>query len=193
MLILTEKAKERLQFFLQDKNPKEWRVRIRSQGPDHFGFSLEEAIPLPPMDTVLETDGFQVIFTEIMKDMLEGATVDYVENEWSRGFKVLLEKKHETQAPAFAPLDQSDPKVMKIQELLKNEINPAIASHGGMAELLAIKDNMVYLKLGGGCQGCASSQATLRNGIELRIKEEVPDILGIVDQTDHEAGKNPYY
>jgi len=194
MLTLTDKAKERLQFFLQDKSPKDWRVRIRSQGPDHFGFSLEEALPPSPLDKIIEVDGFHVIFTEIMKDMLEGATVDYIENEWNRGFKVLVAKKHETAgAPSFGPLDMGDPKVKKIHDLLKNEINPAIASHGGVAELLAVKNNMVYLKLGGGCQGCASSQATLRNGIELRIKEEVPEIVGIVDQTDHAAGVNPYY
>jgi len=194
MVSLTEKAKERLRFFLQEKNPNDWRVRIRSQGPDQFGFSLEEAVPPSPMDRVMEVDGFHLIFTEILKDMLEGATVDYIETEWSRGFKVLLEKKHEAPPqPTFAPLDFSDPKIKKIHDLLKDEINPAIASHGGVAELLAIKDNMVYLKLGGGCQGCASSQATLRNGIELRIKEEVPEIVGIIDETDHAAGKNPFY
>jgi Fe-S cluster assembly iron-binding protein IscA len=105
MVSLTEKAKERLRFFLQEKNPNEWRVRIRTQGPDQFGFSLEEAVPPSPMDRLMEVDGFHLMFTEILMDLLAGATVDYIETEWSRGFKVLLEKKHEAPPqPAFAPL-----------------------------------------------------------------------------------------
>lgn len=72
-------------------------------------------------------------------------------------------------------------------------INPAVASHGGEVHLVDYVNNDVYLRLSGGCQGCASSSATLKNGIERLLREEFPDIRNIVDVTDHDAGDNPYY
>ncbi|HEV8323590.1 MAG TPA: NifU family protein [Myxococcota bacterium] len=81
----------------------------------------------------------------------------------------------------------------KIQRIIDEEINPAVASHGGRIELVDFVDDKVYLKMMGGCQGCASSSLTLRQGIESLLREEIPDIKDIVDVTDHAAGSNPYY
>ena len=80
-----------------------------------------------------------------------------------------------------------------IEELFASEINPQIASHGGQVELADIEGTKVYLRLGGGCQGCASANATLKLGIEKLIRERVPDVTEIIDVTDHSAGDNPYY
>ncbi|MBL7685849.1 MAG: NifU family protein [Deltaproteobacteria bacterium] len=192
MLELSSQAKDRLKFFLQDKNIEEWAVRVRATGPDVFSFSLDQIHLVSPLDKLVSVDGFKIVFDEKLASIMEEARIDYVETEWNRGFKLEYEKP-ELPKIDLPPLDASDPKVKKIQTLLTNEINPAIASHGGFTELVALKDNVVYLKMGGGCQGCASSQATLRNGIELRIKEEVPEITQVVDQTDHAAGVNPYF
>jgi Fe/S biogenesis protein NfuA len=81
----------------------------------------------------------------------------------------------------------------KVQNLLENAINPAIAGHGGFVDLLDVKDNVVYLALGGGCQGCGMADVTLRQGIEALLRDEIPEIAEIVDATDHAAGDNPYY
>lgn len=81
----------------------------------------------------------------------------------------------------------------QVRNLLDTRINPAIASHGGVAELVAVEGDTVYLRLGGGCQGCGMAQVTLGQGIEVAIKEAFPEILNIVDVTDHEAGANPYF
>jgi Fe/S biogenesis protein NfuA len=81
----------------------------------------------------------------------------------------------------------------KVQNLLENAINPAIAGHGGFVDLLDVKDNVVYLALGGGCQGCGMADVTLRHGIEALLRDEIPEIAEIVDATDHAAGDNPYY
>ena len=81
----------------------------------------------------------------------------------------------------------------KVQELLDSTINPAVAGHGGYVELLDVKDNIVYLQMGGGCQGCGAADITLKAGIERLIKEEIPEIVEILDTTDHAAGANPYY
>ena len=81
----------------------------------------------------------------------------------------------------------------KIQYLLAHKINPGVAAHAGFVELIDVKDNNVYIRLGGGCQGCGAADFTLRQGIEAIIRKEVPEILQVLDVTDHAAGTNPYY
>jgi Fe-S cluster biogenesis protein NfuA len=80
-----------------------------------------------------------------------------------------------------------------IQELLETRINPSIASHGGHITLIDVKDDTVFVRLEGGCQGCGMADVTLRQGVEVEIKEAVPSIAHILDVTDHADGKNPYY
>jgi Fe/S biogenesis protein NfuA len=81
----------------------------------------------------------------------------------------------------------------QVQKILDEMINPAIAGHGGFVDLLEVKENLVYLRLGGGCQGCGMVNVTLKQGIEATLKEEIPQIAGVIDQTDHAGGNNPYY
>jgi Fe-S cluster biogenesis protein NfuA len=81
----------------------------------------------------------------------------------------------------------------KIQYLLAHKINPGVAAHAGFVELIDVKDNNVLIRLGGGCQGCGAADFTLREGIEAIIRKEVPEILRVLDVTDHAAGTNPYY
>jgi Fe-S cluster biogenesis protein NfuA len=81
----------------------------------------------------------------------------------------------------------------KIQYLLAHKINPGVAAHAGFVELVDVKDNNVYIRLGGGCQGCGAADFTLRQGIEAVIRKEIPEILRVLDVTDHAAGMNPYY
>lgn len=191
MFILTDKAKEKLKFFMQERSPSEWGVQIRNQGGANYHFSLIQIEPLDPQDIVLEVENFKFIIQKELSAKLAGASIDFVQTAWSNGFKVELKKEENTNT--YSKLDESLPQVQKIQKLLQDEINPAIADHGGFVELLSYKDNVVHLKMGGGCQGCASSQATLRQGIEARLREEVPEIVEVVDQTDHAGGANPYF
>jgi NFU1 iron-sulfur cluster scaffold homolog, mitochondrial len=81
----------------------------------------------------------------------------------------------------------------KVQSLLEREINPALGMHGGWVELIDVRKNAVYLRLGGGCQGCGSAHMTLKMGIEKAIREQIPEVGEILDTTDHAAGRNPYY
>jgi Fe-S cluster biogenesis protein NfuA len=80
-----------------------------------------------------------------------------------------------------------------ISDLLDREINPAVAQHGGFVELIDVKSNNVFLRLGGGCQGCGAADVTLKQGIEKAIRNLVPKVGEILDTTDHAAGRNPYY
>jgi len=90
------------------------------------------------------------------------------------------------------PLDDDAIK-QKVQKILDEMINPAVAGHGGFVELLDVKEKNVYLMLGGGCQGCGMVNVTLKQGIEATLREEIPSIAGVIDQTDHAGGHNPYY
>ena len=81
----------------------------------------------------------------------------------------------------------------QIQHVLDEEVNPMVASHGGVVSLLEVKDSSAYLEFGGGCQGCGMIDVTLKQGVEVMIKEQIPEIEAIYDVTDHAEGTNPYY
>ncbi|MFQ5915963.1 MAG: NifU family protein [Nitrospinota bacterium] len=82
---------------------------------------------------------------------------------------------------------------MKFQQFLDEEINPAVGMHGGFVSLIDVKDRVAFVQMGGGCQGCGMVNVTLKQGIEARMNEVMPEIREIVDTTDHRGGANPYY
>ncbi|MDQ2726827.1 MAG: NifU family protein [Actinomycetota bacterium] len=98
-------------------------------------------------------------------------------------------------SPAMAgpPPDLSGDVAQRVIQVLDGQINPSIAAHGGRADLVAVEEGAAYLRLSGGCAGCGMAAVTLSQGIEVAIKESVPEIARIVDVTDHAAGTNPYY
>ena len=81
----------------------------------------------------------------------------------------------------------------KLEKLFDEQVRPALAAHGGGVEIVDIDGDKIFLKLNGGCQGCTSSSATLKDGIERLIKQNFPDITEVIDMTDHSSGSNPYY
>ena len=81
----------------------------------------------------------------------------------------------------------------QVQGVLDREVNPSVAGHGGVVNLLDVRENMVYIQMGGGCQGCGMADVTLKQGVEIAIRAEVPQVGEILDTTDHAAGQNPYY
>ncbi|MGE3165622.1 MAG: NifU family protein [Planctomycetota bacterium] len=80
-----------------------------------------------------------------------------------------------------------------VQAVLDAEINPMVASHGGVIQVLAVKDRTLFVHMGGGCQGCAMSTATLKQGVETAVRRHFAEIESVLDTTDHAAGANPYY
>jgi Fe-S cluster biogenesis protein NfuA len=87
----------------------------------------------------------------------------------------------------------ADPQAAQIQQVLENEINPAVAAHGGRISLIDFKEGTAYIKMGGGCQGCGQADATLKQGVETTLKARLPFVLSVLDTTDHADGKNPYF
>ena len=80
-----------------------------------------------------------------------------------------------------------------MRQLLDQQVNPALASHGGVATLVKVEGSAAHIAMGGGRQGCAVSAMTLRDGIESAILANIPEITEVVDTTDHAAGENPFY
>jgi Fe-S cluster biogenesis protein NfuA len=80
-----------------------------------------------------------------------------------------------------------------VQELLDKEVNRSIAGHGGQISIVDVQDGNLFIAMSGGCQGCAASQVTLRQGFEVMVRGVAPEIVDIVDTTDHASGKKPFY
>jgi len=80
-----------------------------------------------------------------------------------------------------------------VQELLDRQVNRSIAAHGGQISIVDVRDRNLFVAMSGGCQGCAASQVTLRHGFEVMGRRVAPEIVDIVDTTDHAAGKKPFY
>jgi Fe-S cluster biogenesis protein NfuA len=81
----------------------------------------------------------------------------------------------------------------RVEAILEAEINPSIASHGGTIHLLDVRENNLFIQMGGGCQGCGQAKVTLKYGVEAAIRQAIPEVGAIMDVTDHAAGRNPYY
>lgn len=139
------------------------------------------------LDIVQHGDDLSVVVPSEHVDKIRGATLDL------SGGGMVLQNPNAPQLPPMPDLDLDDPIVAKIVEVLAVQVNPAIASHGGFAELVAVEDARAYLRMGGGCQGCGMAAATLSQGIEVAILDAVPEISEVVDITDHAGGTNPYY
>ena len=118
------------------------------------------------------------------------AGVPYLE-----GTEIKLNEDHKLAAfnPNMSITKLSGTVEEQIQHVLDEEVNPMVASHGGVVSLLEVKDSSAYLEFGGGCQGCGMIDVTLKQGVEVMIKEQIPEIEAIYDVTDHAEGTNPYY
>lgn len=155
-----------------------------------------------PDDVVQGHDDLSVVIPAASVDRLRGATLDMGRDLLNPGM-VLTNPNRPAPPPSPSPAvgarssrppgDLSGDVATRVVQVLEDTINPNIASHGGRAELVAVEDGTAYLRLGGGCVGCGMAGVTLSQGIEVAIRDAVPEITEVVDVTDHASGSNPYY
>ena len=143
-------------------------------------------------DVVQEHGGLLVVVPAGSVDNLVGATLDLPSNP-DQGGLVLRNPNHPTIPRLGDPIELSGTTEEKVRQLLDQQVNPAIAAHGGFASVVKVEGETAYITMGGGCQGCAMSAMTLREGIETAILSALPEITEVVDTTDHSVGENPYY
>jgi Fe/S biogenesis protein NfuA len=199
MIEITPGARERIQGFVDAEIVREPALRINldsaSQTPlaRTYAISLVEKEDRERTEIAINVDGIRIFLNLDTSNLLSGALVDWVDDDGSSGFRV--SDPNAKPATSWEPpeLALSGPMAERVQQIIDELINPQIASHGGMVVLVDVSDDTLYIRMGGGCQGCSASAATLRMGIEKMIREHIPDIENIVDVTDHTAGANPYY
>ncbi len=186
MLTISDPAKKKIRTLLesQDRHGSALRLGIMGRGPGGFLYDLRfvEEAEKGPEDLVVDAGGFQVFIDPASAPKLNGATLEFVEGVQQSGFRI------DNPNPLW-----DDPKAKAVQEAIDTKINPGVAAHGGFVTLLDVKDDIAYVALGGGCQGCGMANVTLKQGIEVIIREAVPEIHQVVDTTDHAGGTNPYY
>jgi Fe/S biogenesis protein NfuA len=142
-------------------------------------------------DVVQRHDDLSLVIPIEGVDKLVGATLDFT------GSGMVMQNPNRPAASppmgSRPPADLSGEVPQRVLQVLEEQINPAIASHGGRADLVAVEDGIAYLRLSGGCQGCGLAAVTLSQGIEVAILDAIPEITEVVDVTDHASGDNPYY
>ena len=191
MVTFTDGAKARVVAFLaEDDEPLVVRIEVLDSSPlaPRYDLSLIEESEREADDEICEQDGFEVVVPRSSVDLLRGATVDWVESLQGSGFKV--------ENPNIVPIGDAvaeGPLTDRVKHVIDLQVNPAIASHGGSVTLVEVRDDVIYLEMQGGCQGCGMAAVTLAQGIRRILMESIPEIRDIVDITNHEAGADPYY
>jgi Fe/S biogenesis protein NfuA len=147
-------------------------------------------------DVVGEYGDLKVIVAASSAEKMRGATLDVGNNAGEQGLVMLNPNSPSPprpSTPSYPEPDLSTPLARRIMEVLEQDVNPQIAMHGGWADLVAFEEGTAYVRMSGGCQGCGLAKVTLSQGIAVAIKDAVPEVLEIVDVTDHASGDNPYY
>jgi Fe/S biogenesis protein NfuA len=160
------------------------RVRILAKDGPRFRYeiALEDPRERAADDLAVEADGLTVVLDPASATDLAGATIELDPAITGGGLRI--ENPNE---------GWQDPVARAVQDVIDRQINPGVGSHGGQVTLVEVKDGTAFMRFGGGCQGCAAVDVTLKQGVETAIRTAVPAIQAIVDVTDHEAGANPYY
>jgi len=150
-----------------------------------------------PGDWVDHLEDLTLVVPGESVERLRGSVLDLSTDEDGAGMVIRNPNRPAParQSPAMTgpPPDLSGDVAQRLIQVLEAQINPAIAAHGGRADLVAVEVDTAYLRLSGGCAGCGLAAVTLSQGIEVAIRDSVPEIVNIVDVTDHAAGTNPYY
>ena len=169
------------------------RVEITGTNGADFTYDLTfDPIAEAPDDAeVYEVSDLTIIIPAESVENLTGATLDLPSNPMQGG--LVIRNPNKPDLLAGHDIELSGPLADKLQQLLDRHINPSLAAHGGYAQLERVEDTVVYISMGGGCQGCAMSAATLREGITAMISQALPEVTQVIDVTDHDAGENPYY
>jgi Fe/S biogenesis protein NfuA len=160
------------------------RVKVAGRsGPRlQYEIALEDPRDRTDADLAVDLGGLTIVVDPDSADQLTGSTIDLDQNITGGGLRV--DNPNE---------GWRDPLARAVQAVLDTKINPGVGGHGGVVSLIDVREGTAYMRFGGGCQGCAAVDVTLRAGVEAALREEVPEISAVVDVTDHAAGENPYY
>ncbi len=193
-LTFTEKARDMVSSFMDTEEDGLQALRIAVEGSPFapsYELTLVDAETRAEADVEVDAGVFTVLVDEGSVKRLDGAVVDFVETIQESGFQITPDPD------AFSSeMDDDGPSgalAERVSQVLDTEINPAIAAHGGEIKLRDVQGTEIFIEMAGGCQGCAMSRMTLRQGVERMVSQSVPEVTAIHDVTDHASGDNPYF
>lgn len=205
VVALTQQAQQVVRDAMaQEPDPERLALWLDVRGVEAGAFVYDlyfQALADAGDDDAVQHDGdVAVVVPAAAVDRLRGARLEWSED--GGGGLVLVNPNSPTPeeaAPGVPPevlaTGLGGPLASRVAVVLDEVVNPSIAGHGGRADLVAFDEDggVAYLRLSGGCQGCAMSRMTLTQGIEVALHDEVPEVVRVVDVTDHGSGDNPYY
>ncbi|MBX3286306.1 MAG: NifU family protein [Actinobacteria bacterium] len=178
-----------------EDDPESLALRIEvtgTRGVEYtYDLAFEERDRAEPDDLIYQQGELTIMVPADSVDPLWGATLD-VPSASGQGGLVIRNPNRPDPLTQF-DVELSGTVTERVNQLLDQSINPALAAHGGFARLVEVRESTAVVTMGGGCQGCAVSALTLREGIQKSILEHIPEITEVVDATDHDAGENPFY
>ena len=184
-LTIKEDAQKRIQEQL-NANPDLWglEMTVEVKSPLKGIYSLN-FIPAPE-----NGEGHIHLEKESLRIRIPSQCIPYLE-----GTELIINEEGELEArnPQMSITKLHGSIEEQVEQLLVDQVNPMVAAHGGVVSVHAIEKNDVYLQFGGGCQGCGQIDVTLKQGIEVMLKENIPEITNVYDATDHSGGTNPYF
>jgi Fe/S biogenesis protein NfuA len=167
------------------------RLEVVSRPGEDFRYELgfEEFLSAAFTDEVRTHGSLKVMIPGKDVDSLTGATLDFTESQG-----LVIRNPNRPAAPDVEGLIGDDQLSTQVRELVANEVNPALAAHGGFVTYVGHNgEGTVYMTMGGGCHGCSMSRMTMLDGVQTMLAESVPEITAVKDLTDHTTGENPYY
>ncbi|MGH9095432.1 MAG: NifU family protein [Acidimicrobiales bacterium] len=203
VLTLTDAALAKVQQLRTDEgDPESLALWVEASGTSGGAYTydmyFQAAADAQPDDWTGVQGGVTLVVPADSAPKMVGSVLDLNRDLLAGGMSIRNPNRPPIPAPASPamsgpPPDLSGDVAQRVIQVLERQINPSIAAHGGRADLVAVEDDSAYLRLSGGCAGCGMAAVTLSQGIEVAIKESVPEIVNIVDVTDHASGTNPYY
>ena len=195
-LRITDRALRQFVTVLQDEHLDGQCIRVSAEKITpvkmRYGLDFTPYAHKGRDDDEMTTGGVIFLADKASAALLVNTTLDYLDaagndaagNDADTGFKF------------FNPVEQqgwSDPVASQLQRLLDEQINPGVAAHGGRIDLMDFRAGTAYVRMAGGCQGCSMATRTLKQGVEKAVRENIPEVKAIVDTTDHDEGKKPYF
>ena len=189
---ITKSAEEYLSKLLKDKNDPDLSIRIFVNDP---GTPKAETClaycnnnEVEADDLILHLDLFDVYLEKRSLSFLQDAEVNFDTDNFGGQLTIKAPNARLPNISDDSPIED------KINYVIYNEINPMLESHGGLVNLLEITDDkFAILQFGGGCQGCGMVDVTLKDGIEKTLLEQLPELAGVRDITDHSMDENAFY
>ena len=191
MITITESARDYLEELLsKQEGALGVRVFINNPGTPR----AETCIAYCRSEDIQEEDveedfgQFKAWFQGRSIPFLEDALVDYSKDKFGGQLTIKAPNAKMPRVSDDSPVED------RINYILYNEVNPSLAAHGGEVSLVEVtEDQFAILQFGGGCQGCSAVSITLKDGVEKTLLEQVPELAGVRDSTDHTDRSQAYY